>query len=44
MILVAPGTSIFDCYIQRALIQMGLLKSIIYLMFDEAALNGIVDE
>lgn len=28
MILVAPGTSIFDCYIQRALIQMGLLKLI----------------
>ena len=44
MILVAPGASVFDCYVQRVLIQMGLLKSIKYLMFEGAALNGIVDE
>ena len=28
MILVAPGASVFDCYVQRVLIQMGLLKLI----------------
>ena len=28
MILVALGASIFDCHMQRVLIQMGLLKSI----------------
>lgn len=28
MILVAPGASAFDCYVQRVLIQMGLLKLI----------------
>lgn len=44
MILVVGGMSFFDCYVRRELIQMGLLKSIKYLMFDEAALNGIVDE
>lgn len=44
MILVAPGASVFECYVQRGLIQMGLLKLIKYLMFDRAALNGIVDE
>ena len=44
MILVALRMPFFDCYAQRVLIQMGLLKSIKYLMFDGAALNGIVDE
>ena len=44
MILVAGGASVFDCYVQRVLIQMRLLKPIKYLMFDEAALNGIVDK
>ena len=44
MILVASGASVFDCYVQRVLIQMGLLKSIKYLMFDGSALNGIVDK
>lgn len=44
MILVAPGASVFDCYVQRVLIQMGLLKLIKYLMFDGSALNGIVDK
>lgn len=43
MILVALGASVFDCYVQRVLIQMGLLKAIKYLMFDGTALNGIVD-
>ena len=28
MILVALGASVFDCYVQRVLIQMGLLKFI----------------
>lgn len=42
MIIVAVGASIFNCYAQRVLIQMGLLKSIKYLMFDRSALNGIV--
>lgn len=28
MTLVASGASVFDCYIQRVLIQMGLLKFI----------------
>ena len=28
MILVAPGASVFDCYVQRVLIQTGLLKLI----------------
>lgn len=28
MILVAPGASVFECYVQRMLIQMGLLKFI----------------
>lgn len=42
MIIVAVGVSIFNCYAQRVLIQMGLLKSIKYLMFDRSALNGIV--
>ena len=32
-----------DCHVQRGLIQMGLLKLIKYLMFDGAALNGIVN-
>ena len=44
MILVAERASVFDCYVQRVLIQMGLLKAINYLMFDGAALNGIVDK
>lgn len=44
MILVASGASVFDCYVQRGLIQMGSLKSIKYLIFDGATLNGIVDE
>ncbi len=44
MILVAPRASVFECYVQRVFIQMGLLKSIRYLMFDGAALNGIVDK
>lgn len=30
MILVASGTPVFDCYAQRVLIQMGLLKAIKY--------------
>ena len=28
MILVAVGVSVFDCYVQRVLIQIGLLKLI----------------
>ena len=28
MILVASGASVFDCHVQRVLIQMGLLKLI----------------
>ena len=44
MILVILRASIFDCYVQRVLIQMGLLKSIKYLMFDMPALNEIVDK
>jgi len=44
MILVASEASFFDCYVQRSFIQMGLLKSIKYLMFDGAARNGIVDK
>ena len=44
MILVAVTASIFDCYVQRVLIQMGLLKSIKYSTFKVSALNGIVDE
>lgn len=43
MIIVASGAPVFDCYVQRVLIQMGLLKSIKYLIFDGASLNGIVD-
>lgn len=43
MILVAAGALVFDCYVQRVLIQMGLLKLIKYSMFDGAVLNGIVD-
>lgn len=43
MIIVASGAPVFDCYVQRALIQMGLLKSIKYSMFGGSALNGIVD-
>ena len=42
MILVAPGASVFDCYVQRVLIQMGLLKAIKYSTFKVSALNGIV--
>ena len=41
MILVAAGASAFDCYVQRVSIQMGLLKSIKYLIFDGAALDGM---
>ena len=44
MILVALGASAFDCYVQRVLIQMGLLRAIKYLMLDGSALNGIVDK
>ena len=44
MILVASGTPVFDCYAQRVLIQMGLLRAIKYLMLDGSALNGIVDK
>ena len=47
MILVAWGASVFDCYIQRVLIQIRLLKLIEVnkvLMFDGSALNGIVDK
>ena len=43
MILVAWQASVFDCYVQRVLIQTGLLESIKQLMFDGSALNGIVD-
>lgn len=44
MILVVLEAPIFDCYVQRVLIQMGLLKSIKYSMFAVSALNEIVDE
>ena len=44
MILVAPRASVFGCYVQRVLIQMGLLKVIKYSTFKVSALNGIVDE
>lgn len=44
MILVALGASFSDCYVQRVLIQTGLLKSIEYLRFDGFALNGLVDK
>ena len=44
MILVALEASVFDCYVQRVLIQMGLLKAIKYSTFKVPALNGIVDK
>ena len=44
MISVASRASFSDYYVQRVLIQMGLLKSIKYLMFNGSVLNGIVDE
>ena len=44
MILVASGASVFDCYVQRVLIQMELLKAIKYSIFKVSALNGIVDK
>ena len=44
MILVAPGASAFDCYVQRVLIQMGLLRAIKYSTFKVPALNEIVDK
>ena len=44
MILAALGAQFSVCCVQRVLIQMGLLKSIKYSMFDGAVLNGIVDE
>ena len=43
MILVALRMPFFDCYAQRVLIQMGLLKSIKYSTFEVSVLNGIVD-
>ena len=42
MIIVAVGASIFDCYVQRLLIPMELLKSIKYSTFKVSALNGII--
>ena len=44
MILVASGASVFDCYVQRVLTRMGLLKAIKYSTFKVSALNGIVDK
>lgn len=44
MILVAPRASVFDCYVQRVLIQTGLLKAIKYSTFEVSAQNEIVDE
>lgn len=44
MILVALNASIFDCYMKRVFIQMGLLKAIKYSTFKVSALNGIVDK
>ena len=43
MILAASGASIFDCYVQRVLIQMGLLKAIKYSTFEVSVLKEIVD-
>ncbi len=42
MILVAPGASVFDCYMQRVSTQMGLLKSIKYSIFEVSILKEIV--
>ena len=42
MIIVAPGASVFDCYVQRGLIQMGLLKVIKYSTFNMSVQNEIV--
>lgn len=44
MILVALEASVFDCYVQRVLIQIGLLKTIKYSTFELFALNEITDE
>ena len=44
MILVALGASVFDCYVQRVFIQMGLLKAIKYLTFKVSVQNEIVDK
>ena len=44
MILVALGVSAFDCYMQRVLIQMRLLKAIKHSTFKMSTLNGIVDK
>ncbi len=44
MILVALRIPFSDCYMQRVITQMGLLKSIKYSMFDVVVLNGIVDK
>ena len=43
MILVPLGALVFDCYVQRVLIQMGLLNTIKYSMFEVSVQMGIVD-
>ncbi len=44
MILVARELIFTDCSVENISIQMGLLKSIKYSMFEVSALNGLVDE
>lgn len=43
MILLASGASFFDCYVQWAPIQNGLLRSIKYSTFVVSVLKEIVD-
>lgn len=44
MVLATLGASFSDCYVQRVLIQNGLLKSIKYSTFEVFVQMEIVDE